>query len=181
MPIKFYLCQSGSKLEFLIMNNQRGFTLIELISVIVLVGIIATFTGFFLNTGFTGYLKTKTRSEGALNAQLALDRISLELRSISEITPTPSSTSVTYKSETLPGTRTLKYVGEKIIINVDPDDYALLENVSSFNLSYTYLNLDHDTAPEDEVAHIDVEFNLSGIGKEFKAKIFPRNMVQKTW
>ena len=48
-------------------------------------------------------------------------------------------------------------------------------------LSYTYLNLDHDTAPENEVAHIDVEFNLSQIGKPFKTKIFPRNMVKKTW
>jgi len=163
------------------MNNQRGLILVELIAVLVLIGVIGSFTGFFLYTGTNGYLKNKNNTQGALNAQMALDRISLELRNIREITPTPSSTSVTYKSETLTGTRTLKYVGEKIIINIDPDDYTLLEDVSSFILSYTYQNLDHDTVPVDEVAHIDVEFNLSEIDKTFKTKIFPRNMVEKTW
>ena len=163
------------------MKNQRGLILVELIAVIVLIGIIATFTGFFLYTGINGYLKTKTAIEGALNAQMALDRITLELRNISEITPVPSNTSVTYKSETLTGTRTLKYVGDEIFIRVDPTDYLLLEDVSSFTMLYTYQNLDHDPVPVDEIAHIEVEFNLSGIGKEFRAKIFPRNMVQKTW
>ena len=163
------------------MNNQRGLILVELIAVLVLIGVIGSFTGYFLYTGINGYLKNKNNTQGALNAQMALDRISLELRNISEITPTPSSTSVTYKSETLSGTRTLKYYGGKIIINIDPNDYTLLEDVSSFILSYTYQNLDHDTVPVDEVAHIDVEFNLSEIDKTFKTKIFPRNMVEKTW
>jgi len=164
-----------------IMNDQRGITLIELIAVIVLIGIIGSFTSFFLFTGINGYVKNKNNSKGALNAQMALDRISLELRNISEITPTPSSTAVTYISKTLTGTRTLKYVGHNIIIRVDPKDYILLEDVSSFKLSYAYQNLDHDTVPVDEVAHIDVEFKLSSVNKTFQTKIFPRNLVQKTW
>ena len=163
------------------MNSQRGLILIELIAVIVLVGIIGSFAGFFLYTGANGYLKNKNNTEGALNAQMALDRISLELRNINEIAPSPSSTAVTYKSETLTGTRTLKYLGKKIIINIDPNDYTLLDDVSSFKLSYTYQNLDHDTTPVDEVAHIDVEFKLGEVNKTFKTKIFPRNMVKKTW
>jgi prepilin-type N-terminal cleavage/methylation domain-containing protein len=163
------------------MNNQRGLTLIELIAVIVLIGIIGSFTGLFLLTGINGYLKNRNNTEGALNAQMALDRISLEFRNITEITSAPSSTAVTYRSETLPGTRTLTYVGENIIINVDPDDYTLLEDVSSFKLSYTYQNLDRDPIPVDEVAHIDVEFKLSAVDKTFKTKIFPRNLVKKTW
>ena len=166
--------------------NQRGFVLIELITVIVLIGMIAGFTTIFLYTGFKGYEDSKTRNEGALSAQMALDRITLELRNINFIDPTPSSTSLTYKSETLTGTRTLKYVGDTILINVDPPgdvakDYTLLEDVSSFQFAYTYLNLDHDTAPVDEVANIAVEFSLTDIGKKFKTKIFPRYMVPKTW
>jgi prepilin-type N-terminal cleavage/methylation domain-containing protein len=167
--------------EAFIMNNQRGFVLIELIAVIVLVGIIASFSTFFLYTGFNGYLNTKNATEGALNAQMALDRIALELRNISDIMPTPSSTSVTYKSEELTGTRTLKYVGNDVLINVNANDYKLLENISSFTLSITARDLDHDIASDDEVVRIDVEFELNDIGKKFKTNIFPRNMVKKTW
>jgi prepilin-type N-terminal cleavage/methylation domain-containing protein len=166
------------------MKNQRGFTLFELIAVIVLVGIIAAFATFFLFTGSKGYLKTKNATEGALNAQMALDRIALELRNITDIIPTPSSTSVTYKSEafTGTGTRTLKYVGNEVFINVNSNDNKLLENVSSFTLSFITLDLDHNrTSSDDEVAQIAVEFELNDIGKKFKTNILPRNMVKKTW
>ena len=165
------------------MNDQRGLILVELIAVIVLIGIIASFTGFFLYTGINGHLKTKAATEGSLNAQMALDRITLELRNISKIEGTPSSTSITYKNEELTGTRTLSYAGNQVLLRVvvDPPDYPLLEDVSTFSLSYSYLNLDDDAAGTPEVAHIGVEFTLGDLGKTFKTKIFPRNMVQKTW
>ena len=166
------------------MNNQRGFALIELMAVIVLVGIIASFSTFFLYTGFNGYINSKNATEGALNAQMALDRISMELRSIRELTGTPSSTSLTYKSEDPTETRTLKYENQRIFIRVNTTDHIVLDNISAFTLSFTTLDLDHDVAADEEVAQIGVEFRMSDIsdnGKEFKANIFPRNMVKKTW
>ena len=63
-------------------RQAKGFTLVELVVTIVLVGIIGTFTTFFLYTGFSGYLRAKDTAEGAFKAQIALDRISLELRDI---------------------------------------------------------------------------------------------------
>ena len=164
------------------MNKQKGFALIELMAVIVLVGIIATFSAFFLRTGFNAYLNTKNTTEGALNAQMALDRISMELRNISDITTTPSNTSVTYQSVELTGTRTLKYVGNEIIISVDATDYRLLDNISSFNLSFATRNIDHNPFTDDnEVAGIGVEFELNGIGQNFRTNIIPRNLVKRTW
>jgi prepilin-type N-terminal cleavage/methylation domain-containing protein len=162
-------------------KHQKGFILIELIMTIVLIGIIATFTGFFIYSGINGYLRAKYITNGALDAQRALDRISLELRDITDIIPTPSGTTVTYKSAALTGTRTLKFVSNTIYVRVDPDDFALLENVAVFNLSYVADNLDDDPAPVDEIAYIDVTFNLNDIGTDFKTRIFPRNLVTKTW
>lgn len=164
-------------------KHQKGLILIELIMTIVLIGIIATFTGFFIYSGINGYIRAKYVTNGALDAQRALDRISLELRDITDIdaTPPPNATSMEYQSAVLTGTRTLKFVGNTIFIRVEPNDYALLENVSTFRLSYVADNLDDDPAPVDEVAYIDVAFNIDDIGTEFKTRIFPRNLVTKTW
>ena len=164
------------------MNNQKGFALIELMAVIVLVGIIATFSAFFLRTGFSGYLNTKNNTEGALNAQMALDRISMELRNIREVTGTPSSMSLSYISEDPTVTRTLKYENPRVFIRVDTTDHMLLDNISSFDLSFDTRDLDHNPPPSDEeVASIDVEFELNDIGQNFRTNIIPRNMVKKTW
>ena len=170
------------------MKHSRGLILIELIMTIVLIGIIASFTGFFIYSGINSYLRAQYITNGSLDAQRALDRISKELRDITNITitPPPSATSVTYTSAApmLTGTRTLKYDAntDTIFIRVEPNDYALLENVSSFNLTYDTRNLDNDPAPvEEEVAYIEVAFNLEDIGTDFRTRIFPRNLVTRTW
>jgi type II secretory pathway pseudopilin PulG len=166
------------------MKHQRGLILIELIAVIVLTGIIATFTSFFLYTGIHGYLNAKSSLEGALKAQMALDRMTLELRNISYFTSAPTAASVSYvtKDPLLQGVRVLKYqsgtdTGE-ILISVDGTDYPLLDNVSAFDLNFTYQNLNNDPST-NEVAAIKVGFNVAGVGKEFKTQIFPRNLVEE--
>ena len=166
------------------MKNQQGLTLVELISVIVLIGIIATFTSFFLYTGLNGYLNSKNSLEGALKAQLALDRMTLELRNISYFTSAPTAASISYISEDpqLSGLRELKFqsgteTGE-IRISVDGSEYPLLDNVSLFNLNVYYRNIDNDPST-DEVEGIKIGFKLASIGREFTTLIFPRNLVEK--
>ena len=167
------------------MNKQQGFALIELIAVIVLVGIIATFTTFFLYTGFNGYLNAKNATEGALNGQMALDRISHELRNISELTSPPSSASLSYKSEELTGTRTLKYENQKVFIRVNTTDYTLLDNISTFSICKLLpQDLDHDGS-NDDVPYIEVKFrvglNENEIKRWFRTRILPRHMVEDKW
>ena len=166
------------------MKHQRGLILIELIAVIVLTGIIATFTSFFLYTGFNGYMNAKNAFEGALNAQTALDRMTLELRNIDYFTIAPTATSVSYRSKDpqLQGSRALKYqtgaeAGE-ILLSINGNNYPLLDKVSSFDLNVTYFNLNEDPLV-DEVAAIRIGFNVEGIDKEFRTQIFPRNLVEE--
>jgi prepilin-type N-terminal cleavage/methylation domain-containing protein len=164
------------------MNKQQGFALIELIAVIVLVGIIASFFAVFLTTGVKGYLNTKNATEGSLNAQMALDRISMELRDIRELTGTPSSTALSYKNEDPTETRTLKHENQTVYIRVNSTDYMLLENISTFTIfKPPPRDLDGDGS-NDDVPYIDVEFrvglNENEIGKLFKTRIFPRHMVE---
>ena len=168
-------------------TQSAGFTLIELILTIVLIGIIGVFTSLFVYSGIRGYQTTRQASEGALQAQIAMDRISLELRSINYLTSAADTTapdlSLSYKSAVLSGTRELKYDTSEnaILISVDNGSnyYKLLGNISSCDLDLTYLNLDHDTGPVNEVAHIDLNFKLDGIGQEFRTRIFPRHLVEE--
>ena len=160
-------------------QQPRGLILIELIAVIVLVGIIASFTTFFLYSGVEGYLSTKNTNQGALNAQMALDRISLELKHLDYFTSfTPdSSLTFTSASEVLSGTRKLSYNSNTIWLSIGSNDYQLLEHVQSgsFRLAKSARDLNADGS--NEVAYFEVGFRLNEIGRDFSTKIFPRHMV----
>ncbi|UCF90619.1 MAG: type II secretion system protein [Desulfobacterales bacterium] len=160
------------------MNENAGFTLIEMIVTIVLIGIIGTFTTFFLYTGMQGFLTSKQSTEGALTAQIALDRISKELRNISQLqNPAPTSSSITYTSDDpgLPGTRKIAFNSGNIAIEVNNTSYILLEQVATFALSVDTADLDNTGG--QEVSGIDVNFTLSNIGIPFNARIYPRNLI----
>ena len=159
------------------MKTQKGLILIELITVIVLVGIIASFTTFLLYSGIKGYMDTKNRTEGAINAQMALDRISLELRDLDYFAAFTQDSSLSFTSEVLSGTRMLSYNSNTIWISIGSNDYKLLENVGSFTLSATPQDLDDD-GTVDDVAFIEVGFRVNEIDRDFETKIFPRHMVK---
>ena len=166
---------------------QKGFTLVELIVTLVLVGIIGTFTTLFMYTGLNGYLRAKDTSEGALKAQIALDRISLELRDITAIdaiTPksnpdTLADSNINYSTTTLPGSRKIIYDSNngEISIDVDNVENVLLDEVKKFTLTATYKDLNYYSGGELEVESINVSFTVGGIERSFSARIFPRNIV----
>ncbi len=156
---------------------QKGFTLVELIVTLVLVGIIGTFTTLFMYTGLNGYLRAKDTSEGAMKAQIALDRISLELRDIDTITFFNKDARIDYTSVTLPGSRKMILNGNQIDLDVDGNVNTLLDAVDSFALETTYKDLNYYGGGDQEVESIKVSFTVGEIGRPFSARIFPRNMV----
>ena len=164
-------------------KQKKGFTLVELIVTIVLVGIIGTFTTLFMYTGLNGYLRAKDNTEGALKAQIALDRISLELREINAIsafTPSPPNPfpSIEYTSNTLSATRRIRFDGaDEIFLKVGGNENLLLDNVQSFTMTAAYKDLNFYADGNNEVEAIDVSFTIGDIGRQFSARIFPRNMV----
>ncbi len=160
-------------------GQEKGFTLVELIVTLVLVGIIGTFTTLFMYTGLNGYLRAKDTAEGALKAQIALDRISLELRDIDEISNFTQNAQIDYtnRSRTLTGNRKILYSAGVISIDGGNGANELLDEVSSFNMTLTAADLNNSASAKEEVQAIYVSFTVGEIGRQFSVRIFPRNMV----
>jgi len=165
------------------MHRENGFTLIEVVASLVLVGILATFASLFLVVGLEGYETTRKATEAAMNAEVALSRISLELRSIASIPSAPvANTSLSYtSSETaiLGGSRTLKFASGNLYISVDGVDYKLIENISAPVLDVKD-DVDLDNDGTDEVAYITVGFDLDAM-PSFQVRVYPRVMIDKSW
>jgi len=164
------------------MHREAGFTLIEVVASLVIVGILATFASLFLVVGLEGYETTRKATEAAMNAEVALSRISLELRSIASITSAPvDDTSLAYTSseDDLEGNRTLKFSAGNLYINVDGVDYKLIEDVSSPVLTVK-ADVDLDVDGTFEVSYITAGFTISNL-PAFQVRVYPRAMIDKTW
>jgi prepilin-type N-terminal cleavage/methylation domain-containing protein len=153
-------------------RREAGFTLIEIVVTLVLVGILSVFTGLFMNTFLGGYFTVKTNSDTAMKAQLALDRISLEIKDVSAITTLTDNSLITYTNPSGAG-RTIKFEGSNIYLST-PADNTLIDRVQAFQLSANYSNVYNIAA--DDVAFIDIGFTISGYSP-FNTRIFPRTRV----
>ena len=158
------------------MRKQDGFTLIEIIATLLLVGILSVFTGLFMTTFVNSYLMVRNNSDTAMKAQMALDRMSIELKSMSAI-PTadqPDLTHITYTNP-LSANRTISFAAPCIYLSTPAaNNCILIDNVQAFSLNVTYNNV-YSVAAND-VAYIDIGFTV-GEYNSFNTRIFPRNRV----
>jgi prepilin-type N-terminal cleavage/methylation domain-containing protein len=171
-------------------KQDSGFVLIELVTTLILIGVIGAFAGLFLYTGVNGFLASKRNSETALKAQVVLDRLSAELRHVESIQGTPvqtpnSNPSITYRSSDFGAAdRRISYDSgnQNIILRVNNTDYVLLDNVDTFTLRVDAdNNLDGSLDGSNEVSAIRIDFKLNGVGTLFSIRIYPRNFITKTW
>jgi prepilin-type N-terminal cleavage/methylation domain-containing protein len=175
---------------------SHGFVLIELVTTLILVGVIGAFASLFLYNGINGYLASKRNSETALKAQGVLDRISAELRHISTLVadaPPVVNTSITYRSfdSKLTGTRTIRFDNSGLIFlkikkgTADQTENLLLDKVTGFKLDWESADLDNADGDDNpatgsqEVAMFRIEFQVEGVETPFRVKIHPRVFIAK--
>lgn len=154
------------------LKQEAGFTLIEIVVTMVLVGILSIFVGLFMTTFLNGYFMVKNNSEMAMKAQMALDRMSIELRDVSAVSALTDNSLITYTNPAGVG-RTIKFVGSNIYLST-PSDNILIDHVEAFQVSATYRNV-YNVVTND-VAFIDIGFTVSGYNP-FSTRIFPRTRV----
>lgn len=153
-------------------KQEAGFTLIEMIVTLVLVGILSVFAGLFMTTYLNGYFMVKNNTETAMKAQMALDRMSLELKDATAVSVLTDNSLITY-TNSLGANRTIKFVSPNIYLST-PADQILIDQVQAFALSAVYDNV-YNVAAND-VAFIDIGFTVSGYNP-FSTRIFPRTRI----
>ena len=162
------------------MNRESGFTLIEIIASLILVGFMSVFAGSVIVTFTKGYLFTKENAHMAQKSQLAISRINRELLELLNVT-TASPTAITIESTS--GIRTIGLNDGKIKIAESPTPLAngniLIDDVSNFSLSY-YAGTQPWAQGNDirELSAIDIKMiltRLDGGSIDFTTTVHPRN------
>lgn len=161
-------------------SGARGFTLVEVIASLVILGIIALMAGLGIVQVTKQYVFAQKAGETAQVAQVAIARMVKEismLQSCTSSSPT-SPTSINYDIPTLPG-RSISWSGVSgapILVN----GQRLIENIQSFSLSYytTYDDLSPASSCQAGTTMIGITFGVAGadgIVSTFTSRAFPRN------
>jgi hypothetical protein len=158
-----------------------GFIMVEVIVSIVLLGILGVFTSMFLYTGIKGYMISKQTADGAMRAQIAMDRMNLELRKVTSVTAATAD-SITYTSDGLPGTRRIFYDNtvagnHNISIEVDGNAFPLLDHIDPGSVLISLPTLDLNNDGNDDIAGISIDFRLTDIGRPFNLRVYPRDWL----
>lgn len=170
------------------MKKETGFTLIEVIVVLVLVGILAVAAGVGIVRGVEGYLLVQSNTETTQKAQLALSRMASELRELSAINSTSTVTTVEFSTPAgirkigLDGTTIKWAAGDTALTSGD----ILTNGVYGFVVTYydnssppVARSASYFTNPK-QLTRIDLELRLnrpdvtSGY-LEFTTSVVPRN------
>jgi len=171
-------------------DKQKGFTLVEIIVTLILVGILASIAGMGIVQATRSYLFTRDASALAQKAQAAYARIGRTLLNISDINSVTNTSEleVTIDRQNGPSvTETFLFSGNTLSLRIGgPNDpiYTLLDNLANTS-GFSYLQNDGTnwTTSDDEadLSRILVNINMISTGGQtlpFSGSFVPRNIYR---
>ena len=123
-------------------SRQRalGFTMLEVVVVLVLVGLLALFGTQMLTSVARGYILARSSDAVAQKAQIALQRMTNEFSYITIIN-TGASTRISYNANFNDAEdHTIALSGNTITYTVSGTPYILTDSVATNGLNFTYYN-----------------------------------------
>lgn len=159
------------------MQRSKGFTLIELILVIVILGIIAVAGSLLLQQGLNNYFTNQAITDASWQGQIALQTMARRLREIRS--PTDITTaSATQLSFTDINNNAVSYqlIGSNLLLNGS----VLISGVNNASSSFAYL--DSNTTTTAVLANIRyITINLAiaknNVNYTLRTTIYARNLL----
>jgi prepilin-type N-terminal cleavage/methylation domain-containing protein len=129
-----------------LLQSQRGFTLIEIIVVMIVLGLMALMASFGLERAMDGFVMARENSQVSQKAQIALDRLAIELSNIPFNTGTSRYTISTGTAGSLTYTTSFGGVNEVHTFNqvndqLQLDNLPLTDLVTANGLQFSYLDI----------------------------------------
>jgi prepilin-type N-terminal cleavage/methylation domain-containing protein len=159
--------------------NNHGFTLIEVVVSLVLVGIIGAIVGMLLVQISKGFVFSKKTAATAQKGQITISRLVKEFSSITSIS-SGTATSITFTRD--PGvTHTISWAGANNPLLIATD--IVTDNVNSFNLQYYDSYNDPSPSPSylPSTAMIEITLELKEadyIPSEFINRVFLYKLIE---
>ena len=134
---------------------QAGFTLLEVICSLILLGVMASLTFGFLNKAFTGYAETRINSRGIAQEELGLLRLQRALYSLYTVS-FANSGALTFTNSRGQDYAIALNKEKQVTLNASP----LIENIAGLTLSYTAEDGTAWTSTDDPASLVLISLTL---------------------
>lgn len=147
--------------------SRQGFTLIEIIASLIILGLIALFGTSMLSNAVQGYTAARNADEVAQKAQMALQRMTIEFSTIAPSQTTGAATTITYvaRFDGTTETHVISQSGNQILYTQGGTAYPLLDGVAPGSLQfryYTSYSAAAATSSSAATSIIGITFNMVG-------------------
>jgi len=166
-------------------GGMGGFTLIELVITMVLIGIVAFIVADAMTTGFKAYFVTDFRKEALDQARIALERMTREIRNVRSLADIGTANATQFCFVNTDGTRVSFLFSGTSIVRDEPAacPSAAVTPILSNNTtgSFAYLQTDGSTDPAPPSANtrrirITMMSTISGENVTLQSEVWPRNL-----
>jgi len=158
-------------------QREKGFTLLEMILVLTLLGVMGAVAGMGIVSAVEGLVYTRLNATTLQKGQMAVARLTKEFKNISSVT-SAGSTFITFSAykEGVLGTHTVAVAGNTLTLDAD----VLTDQLNGFDLGfYDSYGSAKQTTWTSSRRIIEITIRLTGAGgvvSEFKDRVTPRNL-----
>ena len=158
--------------------QEKGFTLIEVVVSLVLIGILSAMAGLGLMQITQGYVFSRQNSETVQKVQIAMDRVVKELGAATAINAAPAPTASSLSFTRLPGpiTNIITFSGNTVQIN----GTTLINNVTAFSFAY-FDATGIATTTAANIGRVDISLTVTGANNQPSTFTNSIDLMESYW